>query len=760
MEVKETVILHALFRQIRCPFAQKRIAGMTEMMQHIDLVIDKNEYEKSEKAEKSPKALRPEKEEAFKNIWAEPEWMQEWIKKNGVLDYILDRTTTHLELVRRILPMYRLFHHNQQIDNKEHLDPLWKLTTGGTHEVIESMKLINMHYFIDSQLLELIKIYTLTAYQVQQKDRSNAEKKSTCLAWKCFGSLCKPPMSLQIKTVWLIDMFLELLETEYATSQKSRYIEKCIWHIQESSNVVQNMILLQKLVQTYPRTKKKWLGINTTQHQETQAGMIEKLEKDFAIVEHILQDLTFYKGKVTSKLQTLHQETKNIEVQTLRVDESSYGYLDQLKTRLDFLLYLLTHSSLRLTREQYKIIWDHFVTGALCREEMDLCYIWLLRGSIPPHVTSLTNAEQLKLYETQDQKYLFDNCICRLPAAHLSEALNKRNGSLLIKGTKKKLPTSEERDLIRQATNGKTASTSPRLDLSKKVPPMSPTEAAREVLGQYITSLDNDMLNEDGSSYLIDPDDHYVDPKLLHIVDYQQLEGRNYFWLAYIHTYTYAYQVTTVKTKHAIERDVVLRARLPIVGNQASELLNALHFNFTVRLKSKEQFEIRQAHVQRCLGFLTQGLATEKQSEDRRIVVKRMIRLLKSFLECFVQKEDTKQTVELEIRPHKFFRLANYKLVVRINDSFGNLRKTIFNRLHNIHNGLVESEMIIRWNKFIIGSNNDNVRLVNFEWNKSNVLDVSRTEYSLVRDFERWYGEFIIYIICIYMYTYMYMHLT
>ena len=32
---------------------------------------------------------------------------------------------------------------------------------------------------------------------------------------------------------------------------KNAYMEKCIWHIQESSKVVQNLQLLQQLIQTF-----------------------------------------------------------------------------------------------------------------------------------------------------------------------------------------------------------------------------------------------------------------------------------------------------------------------------------------------------------------------------------------------------------------------------------------------------------------------------------------------------------------------------
>ena len=103
------------------------------------------------------------------------------------------------------------------------------------------------------------------------------------------------------------------------------------------------------------------------------------------------------------------------------IDDSSYSHLEQIKIRLDFLLFLLVHSTLRLTRQQYRCIWDYLVGGAMCREEMDLCYLWLLRGSIPPTYSTTKSDSHYILYNQQDQKFLFENCIRGLPAVHLSE---------------------------------------------------------------------------------------------------------------------------------------------------------------------------------------------------------------------------------------------------------------------------------------------------------------------------------------------------
>ena len=120
----------------------------------------------------------------------------------------------------------------------------------------------------------------------------------------------------------------------------------------QSSKVVQNLQLLQQLIQTFPRTTKTWWGSDTTQKPNTLSGVIERLERDYAIIDHLLQDLAFYKGTVMSTMQDLQAQEYQVNgkgndnglvikkkrpkrmVQTLRVDDSSFGYLEQVWFRI------------------------------------------------------------------------------------------------------------------------------------------------------------------------------------------------------------------------------------------------------------------------------------------------------------------------------------------------------------------------------------------------------------------------------------------
>ncbi|ETO26056.1 hypothetical protein RFI_11081, partial [Reticulomyxa filosa] len=482
--------------------------------------------------------------------------------------------------------------------------------------------------------------------------------------------------------------------------KKKKKKKRCIWHIQESSNVAQHIIILKKIIQSYP-LKKTWLGAMITQ-----STLIEKLDKDFAILDHFFQDLDTFKEMATSLWDPAHHDIvyivylcqcifslkcvlylfpslslslhkkkktqnkqslvkkKNGPVQTLRLSGSYFGYLDQLKIRLDFLLYLLTHSTLRLTREQYTKLWLLFVNKAICDEEIDLFCLWLLQGSIPPQQPSSRNLSYLKLYHSQDRKFLFHQCICQLPPANLSEAgyllvvsffcsTNKRKGCLTIEGSKKQTWLSS---LERRITIGQGGTRKKYKELASNFVSFSPTQNSIKTLEQYLTYFDDedeDEANDDMPKYLIHPDQHYVHPKSLQVVDYSELEGIPYFWR------------------------LVREAHSTVVGNQASELLNALHFNFSSRSRSKS--EIRRNYVRKCLDYLSEDLTKRKESEGTSMRVERVIRLLRSFLEGFIAEKNignAEDVVELEIKPHKFFRLASYNITVAKTQTLRNLHNT------------------------------------------------------------------------------------
>ena len=149
----------------------------------------------------------------------------------------------------------------------------------------------------DSQTLQLAKKFILHAFTKQKKEGDDAKPQwfGLDLLWKLVQpfDIAKNGKSQRLVSEKVareaLQLFLELLSTEYAISQREMYMEKCIWHIQENHEVVSNLTLLRGLIETFPMTHRTWYGKNKTAHQNTQAGVIERLEKDYAIIDYLLQ---------------------------------------------------------------------------------------------------------------------------------------------------------------------------------------------------------------------------------------------------------------------------------------------------------------------------------------------------------------------------------------------------------------------------------------------------------------------------------------
>merc|ERR1712154_568587 len=186
-------------RQFRAPYAQSRIFGMNDINRYIELSIEKHELLEKKGNRRSflrHSAEQKQREQIVMNLWLDIKFMNKWVEEEGVLEFILNRQTTHLELIKRTGPIYKLLKYNNSINIKKHIDPLWALTLGGQHEAIryiiyelicdlaESLSLFDLKHLFqqiaktpkqeyDSQILQLIKKTTIVCFKKQQQLNNN-----------------------------------------------------------------------------------------------------------------------------------------------------------------------------------------------------------------------------------------------------------------------------------------------------------------------------------------------------------------------------------------------------------------------------------------------------------------------------------------------------------------------------------------------------------------------------------------------------------
>ena len=104
-------------------------------------MIDKDELHNKPRGggmfgfQQQPSKRDQQKEEMLRNTWMTSEYLLKWLEEEKVLEFMLNRSTTHVELVRRIDVIFQLLDHLNALDIEKHLDPLWQLTLHGQHEV-------------------------------------------------------------------------------------------------------------------------------------------------------------------------------------------------------------------------------------------------------------------------------------------------------------------------------------------------------------------------------------------------------------------------------------------------------------------------------------------------------------------------------------------------------------------------------------------------------------------------------------------------
>ena len=196
-EATEKLKLQIAGRQFRAPYAQSRIFGMNDICRFIELSILKHEAKVSNSKRSwnhfgsVQSQEEKQRQQQIESLWVDIKFMNAWVEEEGVLEFILDRKTTHLELIKRIGPIFKLLRCNNSIDIERHIDPLWTLTLNGQHEAIryivyelicelaESLDLEQTkHLFFqiaktpkqeyDSQILQLIKKTTICAFKKQE----------------------------------------------------------------------------------------------------------------------------------------------------------------------------------------------------------------------------------------------------------------------------------------------------------------------------------------------------------------------------------------------------------------------------------------------------------------------------------------------------------------------------------------------------------------------------------------------------------------
>ena len=99
---------------------------------------------------------------------------------------------------------------------------------------------------------------------------------------------------------------------------------------------------------------------------------MDALAKKYKLLNAFFDELVAYK-KAAGELAKKGKKGKSKK----KTAATRYTHMEHIQTRLDFLYFILSNSSLHLTVEHVDILWDSLIVNALQPEEREACFSWL-----------------------------------------------------------------------------------------------------------------------------------------------------------------------------------------------------------------------------------------------------------------------------------------------------------------------------------------------------------------------------------------------
>ena len=329
------------------------------------------------------------------------DWVVKWMLDNRIVDNVYAPDRLHAEIARRSNALVLLLAHEQALTS-DHLRCLWRLAITAPDEtasLVKSLLLLvipllprqlRIRFFQDNVLLcnmadpplRFVYKLTLCALDAEEREREKEkDKEGTSVLRKKGSSATEVEEGEGVEEdeaesrsrfyglypLWefiqaekssleqvhsAITYVVQLLDERHCGSEQRKVVELCISNLSQRRVVPQSLQVLSKLISTLPRHRNSWFS-RDYKNQET---VISALEKNFNLLNLLVEELIHFHGQPTAL--------------------GPFPYLLQLRTRLDFLLFVLSRTPCRLSKSNVDHLWALYVSRAHSNEARDLVLAW------------------------------------------------------------------------------------------------------------------------------------------------------------------------------------------------------------------------------------------------------------------------------------------------------------------------------------------------------------------------------------------------
>ena len=104
--------------------------------------------------------------------------------------------------------------------------------------------------------------------------------------------------------------------------------------------------------------------------------MISELEEKYSILDALFNDLSRFKQLAAQEVARL-PELDPEQIPELNITGSGHrGFVAAVQSRLEFLSFLLSNSTVKLSKQHIDVLWEALVVQSVCPAETELFFHW------------------------------------------------------------------------------------------------------------------------------------------------------------------------------------------------------------------------------------------------------------------------------------------------------------------------------------------------------------------------------------------------
>ena len=404
-KIIEKIELNIAFRLLDSQILEKKILGLDEINRKIDQV---------KHIDQSSKIVADLYSNPISNIskWVTKEYLLNWFEEFKVFDIIFG-ATCHPEIIKRSLIFAKFLYNNSWL-SVERINYIWENALSRHDAYRESFlgilddlisilsprdlnylfnKITNISYqSIDLKILRLIKTFTFINFQKNKQKIVDDGKLTTVspsgMIIDTEESFDNIAVLYYLWSLWqenalnegisiamaykALDILKENLTYRFK-HQKPEFIKKCLENFSNNQQIAYSCELLQAIFDTFS------ISISKEQESLSKISIIMKYYRPFIPI--FFKTFILFKKNLVDEMNSLEGISQDNRFEICQKNEKGakiipYGYVEDLKKRLEFLKYMYKQGQELFSIKQIAIIWNIFVVNAVSEAESEMVFQW------------------------------------------------------------------------------------------------------------------------------------------------------------------------------------------------------------------------------------------------------------------------------------------------------------------------------------------------------------------------------------------------